>query len=219
MELEYYGLCAKGVKFMAYSLAIRNGARYPFSREKETAERKWLKLFLRRHRNFSFRRPQRVSAARIHGFAQKNIDQFFSTLEPEMVNIKFSPNLIFNVDETGITIVQQKSSKVLGVKEKRQVSSLPSAERGALVTVVTFMSASGQFLPPLLIFPRKNMKSELLDGEPPGTICICHTFGWIQTESFTQWFRHFNSVVKPTTDDPVVLVLDGHYSLKEHRCD
>jgi hypothetical protein len=70
-----------------------------------------------------------VSAARIHGFTQENVDQFFSILEPEMVNIKFSPNRIFNVDETGVTIAQQKSSKVLGLKEKRQAASLSSAER------------------------------------------------------------------------------------------
>jgi hypothetical protein len=160
-----------------------------------------------------------VSAARLNGFTKENVDQFFSILEPEMVNIKFSPNRIFNVDETGITIAQQKSSKVLGLKGKRQVASLSSAERGALVTVVTCMSASGQFVPPLLIFPRKNVKSELLDGEPPGTICTCHTFRRIQTESFTQWFGQFISVVKHKTDDPVVLVLDGHYSHKEYRCD
>jgi hypothetical protein len=40
IEHKYYGLCAKDVKRMAYSLAIRNGARYPFSREKEKAGRK-----------------------------------------------------------------------------------------------------------------------------------------------------------------------------------
>jgi hypothetical protein len=181
MEHKYYGFCAKDVKRVAYSLAVRNGARHPFSKEKETAGRKWLKLFLRRHPNLSSRKPKRVSAARIHGFIQENIDQFFPILEPEMVNIKLSPNRIFNVDETGITIVQQKSSKVLGLKEKKQVASLSSAEGGALVTVVTCTSASGLFVPPLLVFPRKNMKSESLDGSPPGTIGTCHTFGWIQT--------------------------------------
>jgi hypothetical protein len=37
MGHKYYGLCAKDVKCMANSLAIRYGARHPFSREKETA--------------------------------------------------------------------------------------------------------------------------------------------------------------------------------------
>jgi hypothetical protein len=155
MEHEYYGLCAKDVKRVAYSLAVRNGARHPFSREKETEWRKWLKLFLRRHHNLSFRKPQRVSAARIHGFTQENVDNFFSILEPEMVNIKFFPNRIFNLDETGITIVQHKSIKVVCVKGKRQVASLSSAERDALVMVVTCMSAFGQFVPPFADLPQE----------------------------------------------------------------
>jgi hypothetical protein len=125
-----------------------------FKRGRESG-RKWLKLFLRRHPNLSFRKPQRVSAARIHAFTQENVDQLYSILEPEMVNIKISPNLIFNVDETGITIVQHKSSKVVGLKGKRQVASLSSAERGALVTVVTCMSASGQFVPPFAGLPQE----------------------------------------------------------------
>jgi hypothetical protein len=197
---------------MTYSLAVRNGARHPFSREKETAGRKQLKLFLRRHPNLSFRKPQRVSAARIHGFTKENVDQFFYILEPEMVNIKFSPNRIFNVDETVITIVKHSSSKVVGLKGKSQVASLSSAERGALVTVVTCMSASGRFIPPLLIFPRKNMESELLNDALPVTIGTCHISGWIQVESFTHRLGYFISVVKPTTDNPIVLVLDGRYS-------
>jgi hypothetical protein len=58
----------------------------------------------------------------------------------------------------GITIVlQHKSCKVVGPKGKRQVASLSSAERGALVTVVTCMSASGHFVAPL-IFPQEEYK-------------------------------------------------------------
>jgi hypothetical protein len=59
--------------------------------DRKRVGRKWLKLFLRRHPSLSFRKPQRVSAARIHGFTQENVDQFFSILEPEMVNIKSLP--------------------------------------------------------------------------------------------------------------------------------
>jgi hypothetical protein len=32
------------------------------------------------------------------------------------------------------------------------------------------MSASGIFVPPLLVFPRKNMKIELLNGTPPAQL-------------------------------------------------
>jgi hypothetical protein len=95
------------------------------------------------------------------------------------------------------------------MKGKKAVASLTSAERGCLNTVLTCMNAAGHCLPPLVVFPRKNMQIELTDGTHQGG---CHVSGWIQTHIFTQWFRHFISVTKPTVDDLVFLILDGHYS-------
>jgi hypothetical protein len=103
-----------------------------------------------------------VSAARIHGFTQENVDLFYSIFEPEMVNIKFSPNHIFNMDETGITIVQQKSSKVVGVKGKRQVASLSSAERGALVTVVNMHECSQSICAPAADLPQEEYEIKVV---------------------------------------------------------
>ncbi|CAH1964860.1 unnamed protein product [Acanthoscelides obtectus] len=57
------------------------------------------------------------------------------------------------------------------------------------------------------------MKAELLDGTPNGFIAVCHKSGWIQMDSFLHWFRkQFLPNVKSSKDDPVVLVLGGHYS-------
>ena len=75
--------------------------------------------------------------------------------EPAMDTIKYNPARLHNCDETGITIVQHKHTKILGLKGKRQISSVQSAERGSLVTVVNCMSPTGHFIPPLLVFPKK----------------------------------------------------------------
>jgi len=58
------------------------------------------------------------------------------------------------------------------MKERRQVGCLTSRERGQLVTVVVCMNATGTFILPLFIFPRKHMKAEIMDGSPPGSICL-----------------------------------------------
>jgi len=84
--------------------------------------------------------------------------------------------------------------KILGLKGKRQISSLQSAEQGSLVTVVNCMSPTGHFIPLLLVFPRKNMKQELMNGMPPGSIHACHPSGWIQSEIFSQWLLHSSNV-------------------------
>lgn len=111
-----------------------------------------------------------------------------------------------------LSIVQSKMSSVIACKGKRQIGAITSAERGSLITVITCMSAGGTFIPPMLIFPRKNMNENLMKGAPPGSQAVCHPSGWIQTELFTQWFQLFLEKTTPTSKSPVILILDGHYS-------
>jgi hypothetical protein len=47
-----------------------------------------------------------------------------------------------------------------------------------------------------------------MDGEPVGSILACHPSGWIQVDIFTKWFHHFVHFVKPSADDPVLLIVD-----------
>jgi hypothetical protein len=46
-----------------------------------------------------------------------------------MDTIQHNPARLYNCGETGITIVQHKHMKILGLKGKNQISSLQSAER------------------------------------------------------------------------------------------
>ncbi|XP_004209959.1 uncharacterized protein LOC101236424 [Hydra vulgaris] len=118
--------------------------------------------------------------------------------------------LIYNIDETGITTVPNKPSNVNAICGKKQVGCLTSAEHGQLVTVEIWMSASGNFVPPLFVFPRVHMKYELMDAAPPSLIAVCHPSGWMQSNTFVTWFMHFVKYVSPTKHEPVLLKLDGH---------
>jgi len=95
-----------------------------------------------------------------------------------MYTIQHNPARLYNCDETGITIVQHKHTKILGLKGKRQISCVQSAERGSLVTVVNCMIPNGHFIPTLLVFPRKYMKPDLMNCTPPGSIHACHPSEW-----------------------------------------
>ena len=57
----------------------------------------------------------------------------------------------FNVDESGVSTVH-KSGKVLAELGKRNVYALTSAEKGKTHTVLVCVSASGFFIPPLIIY-------------------------------------------------------------------
>ncbi|XP_065674172.1 uncharacterized protein LOC136091114 [Hydra vulgaris] len=72
------------------------------------------------------------------------------------------------------------------------------------------MSASSNFVPPLFVFPRVHMKSELMDAAPPSSIAVCHPSGWMQSDIFVTWFMHFVKHANPTEHEPVLLILDGH---------
>ena len=109
-----------------------------------------------------------------------------------------NPARRFNSDETGIAIVEHKHTKILGLKGERQISSVKSADQGFLVTIITCMSPTGHFIPPLLVFLSKYMKQELMNGTPPESTHACHPSGWIQSETFTQWFLHFIKHTKQT---------------------
>jgi hypothetical protein len=97
-----------------------------------------------------------------------------------------------------MTIVQHKYMKILGLKGKHQESSVQTAELGSLGTVVNCMRPTGYFIPLLVVFPRKYMKPELMNGTPLGSLHTCHPSGWIQSEIFTQWFLLFIKHTKPT---------------------
>ncbi|KAH9628533.1 hypothetical protein HF086_001140 [Spodoptera exigua] len=73
---------------------------------------------------------------------------------------KFEPCHIYNMDESGFTTVPNKAPKVLSSKGKPITN----------VLVVCAMSASGNYVPPAFIFPRKRMKAKLLDGAPANSI-------------------------------------------------
>jgi hypothetical protein len=167
---------------------------------------------LRRNPDISLRTPEATSIGKVKGFNRKSVSEFFHILKTAFEKNHFPDNRVFNCDETGVTIVQGKQVKIVAKKGKKQIGALSSAERGSLVTVVTCMSAGGSYVPPLIIFPRKRMKNELMDGAPPGSIFAFHKSGWIQMDMFTTWFKHFINYVKPSAEDPVLLVLDGHFS-------
>jgi hypothetical protein len=63
---------------------------------------------------------------------------------------------------------QRNTGKVVSMRGKKEVESLTSTERGNLITVVTCMSASGTYVPPLTVIPRKYMKEEIMDVASEG---------------------------------------------------
>ncbi|XP_046388449.1 uncharacterized protein LOC124157622 [Ischnura elegans] len=212
MEARLFGLTITDLRRLAFDLAERNSINHTFNMVEKMAGKDWFYNFVKRHPKITLRSPEYTSLARAKGFNKCAVGKFFDLLESIYTEYKIQPNDIYNVDETGILTVPNKPSKVLALRGRKQVGSLSSAERGILVTVETCMSASGNFMPPMFVFPRKRENPLLMDDAPPGSFACYHESGWINNETFLVWFKKFIDFSNPSKEKPVLLILDGHES-------
>lgn len=209
MESMLFGLTCTDVRRLAFQLAERNNLKHYFNKNKKMAGWAWLRSFMKKN-HLSLRRPEATSAARAKGFNATAVNKFFDLLEPLQDRYAYAPSRIFNVDETGLTTVQGRPSKVIAMKGRKQVGTLTSAERGTLCTAVICISAAGTYVPPMVIFPRVRVKEEFSIGLPPESIVACHSSGWMQLNLFEKWFDHFLKFTNASKENPSLLILDGH---------
>jgi len=120
---------------------------------------------MKRYPELSLRTPEETSIARIAGFNRVQVQRFYSLLKRELDIKKFEPDQIVNIDETGISAVQN-TGKVLAEKGCKQVGRAVSGEKGTTTTVVCAMSAVGFYIPPMFLFKRKRRNDLLIRRAP-----------------------------------------------------
>jgi hypothetical protein len=110
---------------------------------------------MRRNPQLSVRQPEATSLARAKGSNRDNVLHVFDLLESNIAKFGFSPDKIFNLDESGFSNVQKRSHKIVAQKVKHQVGTVASGERGVNTTVVCAVSAAGVYILPMIIFKAK----------------------------------------------------------------
>lgn len=205
----FYGLTPKEVRKLAYEYAKKNNCKMPKSWvDKEIAGRDWFTSFLKRNHTLSIRS---TSLARAMNFNKDNVKMFFDNLSTVMEKYKFEPQNIYNVDETGITTAPMPD-KIVAQKGLKQVGGINSHERGTLVTLCVAVNATGNSIPPMFIFPRKNFHEHFIANGPVGCIGAANGSGWMQSKEFLKFLEHFKNHAKPTKEKKVLLIADNHES-------
>lgn len=99
---------------------------------------------------------------------------------------------------------------------KKQISKMTSDERSVLVTTCYIVSASGNILPPVMIFPRVHFKQHMLNGAPLSTLGLATQTGWMNTELFVKTIEHFIKSTNSSQENPSLLIMDNyvHISLQ-----
>lgn len=210
----HYGLSKKAVRELAYKFAKVNKKKYPKEwDEREIAGENWMRGFMKKYGNkISMRKPEATSLSRCTSFNRHNVKQFFHNLADCHERFgPFHPQNIFNLDETGLTTVQSPT-KIVAPKGVKQIGAVTSAERGANVTLITAVSAIGNQVPPMLVFPRVHFKDHMIIGAPPGTIGAASPSGWSNEEIFLHYLDHLISFIKPSQTDRILLIFDNHES-------
>ncbi len=184
-----YGLTKRKLREFLYKYAVVNKFDIPESWHRDKAAGlQFIRTFTKKYGSeISLRKPQPTSLNRATSFNPTNVKLFFSNLETShQMYGPFPPEKIYNMDESGLTTVQDPP-KIYDKKGQKQVGSITSAERGQLVTIITAISALGNHIPPFMIFPRVNFKDWMIKGAPPGTVGCTNPSGWSNDDIFYQF--------------------------------
>lgn len=206
----FYGLTYRCARTLAFEYASKINKNYPQTwNEKKMAGVEWMRSFMKRHPRLSYRKPENTSIARATSFNKSNVDHFFKNYAEVQTKYNFTAHRIWNTDETGITTVLQ-APKVIAETGTKGVGQCVSAERGVLVTMCGTVSASGNSIPPLYIFPRIRMKESFLYGAVPGSVGFAEKSGWMSSKLFVKLLEHIQKHTSCNQANPILLLMDNH---------
>ncbi|XP_045474905.1 MFS-type transporter clz9-like [Harmonia axyridis] len=164
---------------------------------------------MKRYPRLSNRKPENTSITRSSAFNRANEEEFFNNYASVQATCNFSPDRIWNTDETGITTVLQ-APRVIEETGTKAVGQSVSAERGSLVTICGIISAVGASIPPLYIFPRVRMKDQFLYGAVPGAVGYAEKSGWMSTRVFLKLLEHIQKHTNSGLSNKILLLMDNH---------
>ena len=118
-----FGLTREDVMRTAFLIVDKSGREHPFING--MAGRGWFEGFRARHPQLTLRTPQPLSYCRALSANPEIIQDFFAKLGAicARLNILSKPMLIYNVDETGVSVVH-KPGKVIAEMGRRNVWSI-----------------------------------------------------------------------------------------------
>ncbi|XP_048516320.1 MFS-type transporter clz9-like isoform X2 [Athalia rosae] len=209
-EERLFEMTTKDIRKLAFQIAERGEIRHRFNKETRMAGKAWYYSFMARHTQLSQRQTESTSTIRARGFNRERVDGFFNILEKIVDKYKLNGYRIFNVDESALMTVQGKPQKIVGYKKRSQADPSAYGDKGVNTTIVCCVSASSFYIPPMVIFKQKYMAPELGVGAPSGSLIQISDTGYINSELFVLWLKHFHSMVQSSPKMPVLLLLDGN---------
>ena len=110
---------------------------------------------------------------------RENIEQYFDLLKEVLdeFDLQNPPEQIYNMDETGVPL-DPRPPKIAAQKGQKKIRYASSGNKSQ-ITVVGCGSATGQVIPPFVIFDAKQLNPLWTRDEVPGTRYGLSEKGWI----------------------------------------
>jgi hypothetical protein len=172
-------------------------SKYPAFR----ASKGWAEKFMRRH-SLSLRAKTSVSQ-KLPADLEAKLERFLKQVQVQRKAIDYSPDRIINMDETPM-FFDLIPGKTLSATGKKQILVRGTSGSKRHFTVVLACSASGDMLPPMIIFKGKrkvNLKP------PSGYVVTVQKKGWMDGDLMSTWLKKI--VLPYTKKQKTLLILDS----------
>ena len=175
----------------------------------------WMRGWKRRHPELSVRTSQALEVARERGLCEINVKSFYNNLEVLYDKNKYSPDRIWNCDETGAHAGKNGGGVIIARTGARQVHSIVPDQREWL-SVLVCINATGSSISSFYIFKGKRFGANYIQRCESGATMAMQPRAWMTSYLFSAWISQFiasirrNGVISP--DHRHLLILDGHCS-------
>ena len=106
----------------------------------------------------------------------------------------------------------QKTNKEIAENILKQVGKLTSTEHGKTMTSICCMSSFKNSIPPLLIFPNKQINPLFINDAPSEGKGYISTSRWSADYTFVELLMHFQKTTNLSPDNQFIFILNYHAS-------
>ena len=197
-------VCIKFIPLLAFSLARRRSS----AKAIKLLNKNWFQAFACRHPELKQRKIKAIDWKCHDKSIYEKIIHWFEVIETEFRKLDILPENVYNMDETGVMLFMLGSIKVLvGKDDRRDYRSV--GVKQTLVTAIECISASGEYLNLMIIWPvfihRSNWTMYF------GWVYGYFEFGYNDSYISLQWMKQvFDLQTKiKANKNPRILICDG----------
>ena len=174
----------------------------------------WIDRFRARHPEIQGTWTRQIESARHSAINPGTVQKWFDAVAELQIQYHYTPDSIFNMDESGFAVGTSQSSRVL-VNIREQSSWKVINGRQEWITAIECVSAAGIAIPPLVIFKAKQTNTAWIPTDtPPDWRFSTSNSGWTSDSHAYEWLTTvFEPSTKPTDSaQRRLLIMDGHGS-------